>query len=258
MLKRLVKSLESWESSKSLGMRVMFGSPDISVGSPAFEEWHNNTRSAIVLIFGEYSHFVADFDEVEFSNLYTALLQNKSAKQKKFWEGVGNVKILLHRMIEEIEQGAPQPAFVALPAQQDASAHRKVFLGHGRNPLWRALKSFLEDDCGLAVVCFESEARASEPITSVLEKMLTEAGFAIILLTGEDMTTDGHVRARQNVIHEVGLAHGKLGLSKVVILKQDGVEEVSNLAGLQYISFGDRIEHAFYDLGKKLKREGLV
>ena len=43
----------------------------------------------------------------------------------------------------------------------------------------------------------------------------------------------------------------------MVILKQEGVEELSNLAGLQYISFKDRIENAFYDFGRVLKREGL-
>jgi hypothetical protein len=43
------------------------------------------------------------------------------------------------------------------------------------------------------------------------------------------------------------------------MLLQDGLEEFSNVAGLQHIAFsGDAIESTFYELGRVLKREGLV
>jgi predicted nucleotide-binding protein len=62
-------------------------------------------------------------------------------------------------------------------------------------------------------------------------------------LTAEHETVDGKIRARQNVIHEAGLFQGRLGFEKVVLLKQDTTEEISNLAGLQYIPFnGDNVE----------------
>ncbi len=67
------------------------------------------------------------------------------------------------------------------------------------------------------------------------------------------------MRARQNVIHEAGLFQGRLGFERVVILKQNNVEELSNLAGLQYIPFdGNQIETAFYELRRKLKKQGLI
>ena len=50
-----------------------------------------------------------------------------------------------------------------------------------------------------------------------------------------------------------------LGFDKVIILKQDSVEEFSNIAGLQYIPFsGDNIEQTFYELQRKLKKTGLL
>jgi predicted nucleotide-binding protein len=132
-----------------------------------------------------------------------------------------------------------------------------VFIGHGGSPLWLAVKSYLEES-GLKTIHFESESRASESVVSILDKMLGKASFAVIVLTAEDKTVDGQLRARQNVVHETGLAQGKLGFSKVVILRQDGVEEITNLSGLQYISFASRIEQGFYDLDRALKREGLL
>jgi predicted nucleotide-binding protein len=140
---------------------------------------------------------------------------------------------------------------------QDSTNIPYIFIGHGRNPLWLAVKSFLEE-CGLKTIYFESESRVSESVIPVLEKMVEKASFAVIVLTGEDQTKEGRLRARQNVIHETGLAQGKLGFKKVVILRQEDVEEFTNLAGLQDIPFTNRIEQSFYDLGRVLKREGLV
>lgn len=78
-------------------------------------------------------------------------------------------------------------------------------------------------------------------------------------MTAEDETIDGKTRARQNVIHEAGLFQGRLGFNKVIILKQDGIEEFSNIAGLQYIPFTkDNIEQCFYELQRKFKKLGLV
>jgi predicted nucleotide-binding protein len=89
--------------------------------------------------------------------------------------------------------------------------------------------------------------------------MLSEATFAILILTGEDETASGSMRARQNVIHEVGLFQSKLGFNKAILLRQEGVEDFTNLAGLQYIPFSDnKIEQAFYELGRTLKKEGLI
>lgn len=80
-----------------------------------------------------------------------------------------------------------------------------------------------------------------------------------MVLTAEDKTSEGATRARQNVIHEIGLFQGRIGFNKVVLLLQEGTEEFSNIAGLQYIPFSkDNIQHTFYELQGVLKREGLI
>ena len=134
-----------------------------------------------------------------------------------------------------------------------------VFIGHGRNSLWARLQLHLEKDLKLETVNYESESRVGESITEVLEKMMAQATFAIVLLTGEDATATGQLRARQNVIHEIGLFQGRLGFRKVVLILQKGLEEFSNVAGLQYIDFeGDRIDAAFYQLRAVLEREKML
>lgn len=134
-----------------------------------------------------------------------------------------------------------------------------VFIGHGRSILWARLKIFIDDDLGLNTISYESESRVGDSIVPILERMLDEASFAVLILTAEDETAEGARRARQNVIHEAGLFQGRVGFRKAVLLKQEGLEEFSNVAGLQYVSFqGDRIEQTFYELQRVLKREGLL
>ena len=83
--------------------------------------------------------------------------------------------------------------------------------------------------------------------------------FAIIVMTAEDETSNGELRARQNVIHEIGFFQGKLGFEKVAILKQKQVESFTNIDGLQYIEFDENhIKQTFYELQKMLKREKII
>lgn len=143
--------------------------------------------------------------------------------------------------------------------QKKSSGTGKIFIGHGRSKLYAIVQVFLKDDLNLQTLTFEDESRTSESIINVLTEFLEKASLAILVLTAEDETANGKSRARQNVIHEAGLFQGRLGFDKVIILKQEGIEEFSNIAGLQYISFSeDKIEQCFYELQRKFKKIGII
>lgn len=145
------------------------------------------------------------------------------------------------------------------PKPQSVTKPTCVFIGHGRSKLWARLKIFLEDELQVRTTFYENESRVGESIVPVLEKMLDEATFAALVLSAEDETQAGTVRARQNVVHEAGLFQGRLGFKRAILLLQRGIEEFSNVDGLQHIPFsGDQIEEAFYELQRVLKREGQV
>ena len=135
----------------------------------------------------------------------------------------------------------------------------RVFIGHGHSMLWRTLKDFLEDRLGLEVDEFSRVPTAGVPTTERLRGMLDGAGFAFLMMTGEDELADGNLRARENVVHEVGLFQGKLGFEKAIILLEDGCEEFSNIAGLGQIRFSKgNIEGKFEEIRRVLEREGLL
>jgi predicted nucleotide-binding protein len=87
-------------------------------------------------------------------------------------------------------------------------------------------------------------------------EMLEISSFAILVMTGEDQQSDGSMRARQNVIHEIGLFQGKLGFSKAIVLKEDGTEEFSNINGVHQIRYSrGNIKETFGDVLAVLRRE---
>ncbi len=137
--------------------------------------------------------------------------------------------------------------------------NRKIFLGHGRNTLWARVQIYLKDELRLNVEAWESNSRTGLHSVDVLKGILDSCTFAVIVATGEDATASGGVRARQNVVHEIGLFQGRVGFEKVALLQQRGIEELSNLAGLQVILFDEgQIEATFYELGRMLRREGII
>jgi predicted nucleotide-binding protein len=112
-----------------------------------------------------------------------------------------------------------------------------VFIGHGRNDQWRDLKDHLHEKHGYGVTAYEIGSRAGHAIRDILEDMLRDSSFAILVLTGEDQTRDGALRARQNVVHEIGVFQGRLGFGRVLLLCEKKVELFTNIAGLQYVLF---------------------
>lgn len=137
-----------------------------------------------------------------------------------------------------------------------------IFIGHGRSAIYKQVIDYLKDELKIdenKILYFESEDRTSQHIVDVFKGFLDITSLAILVMTAEDETLSDKIRARQNVIHEIGLFQGTLGFDKVIILKQEGIEEFSNIAGLQYIPFTGSIEYTSLKMLKeKLRREGLI
>jgi hypothetical protein len=142
------------------------------------------------------------------------------------------------------------------PDEGDRPSDCTIFIGHGRSKAWRELKDHLVDMHSYKVEAFEVGARAGHQIRDILEDLLEKSSLAFLVLTGEDEMVDQQIRARQNVIHETGLFQGRLGFSKAIVLLENGVEEFSNLHGIQHIPFEkDHISGAFGHVLAVIKRE---
>ena len=133
---------------------------------------------------------------------------------------------------------------------------KTVFIGHGGDSQWRDLKDHLQDKHGIEVVAYEVGPRAGMSIKEVLQGMLNESSVAFLVLTAEDMHTDGDMHARENVIHELGLFQARLGFERAIVLLEEGVTEFSNILGVNQIRFPrGRIRETFGDVISVINRE---
>lgn len=131
-----------------------------------------------------------------------------------------------------------------------------IFIGHGRSSQWRDLKDHLSDKHDYKIEAYETGARAGHTIRDILEEMASKSSFAILVMTGEDVDEKGTLKARPNVIHEIGLFQGKLGFSRAIVLLENETEEFSNLSGIQQLRFTKgNIKEVFGDVLATLKRE---
>jgi len=131
-----------------------------------------------------------------------------------------------------------------------------VFIGHGHDQAWRDLKDHLSEKQGYEVEAYEVGARAGHAVRDILQGMLKRSSIAFLVMTGEDITGEGNVRPRQNVVHEAGLFQGRLGFSRAIVVVEEGVELFSNIDGIEQIGFKKgNIREAFGEVVATIRRE---
>ena len=135
----------------------------------------------------------------------------------------------------------------------------RVFIGHGKSPLWRELKDFIEGRLRLPCDEFNRIPTAGTTNINRLSEMLNASTMAFLVMTGEDEQSDSKLHARMNVAHEAGLFQGRLGFDRAIILLEDGCEEFSNIHGLGQIRFpAGNIRTTFEEIREVLERERIL
>lgn len=147
---------------------------------------------------------------------------------------------------------------------QAPAATRNVFVVYGHD---RSAKDQLEAMLrrwGLEPLFLDQLPSEGRTIIEKLEEYRHQAGYAIVLATPDDEGyRAGHpdekaFRARQNVVLELGMMLAILGRQRVAILikEPDKMERPSDIQGLIYIPFRDRVEEAQVQLAREMVRQG--
>jgi predicted nucleotide-binding protein len=165
-------------------------------------------------------------------------------------------RAIVLRLMTVIEDAYKQHKWHKDRVEKYQKGHVKIFIGHGRDNAWRQLKDHLVEKHNFQVVAYETGPRAGLTIKEVLEEMIRDSSFALLVHTGEDEMADGTIRTRDNVIHETGLCQGRLGFRRAIVLLEDGCAEFSNLIGVTQIRFGKgKIAETYGDVIATISRE---
>ncbi|GBF06951.1 DNA-binding protein [Deinococcus aerius] len=130
----------------------------------------------------------------------------------------------------------------------------KIFITHGRDEQWRRLQAYLEKQLRLNTIELSQQAYRGRHTLTKLDQESNNCNYAIIVMTGDDITEDGASRARENVIHEIGFFQAKFGIERVCLMYEIGTSIPSNIDGLGRVQFEKgRIEASFSDLHRELQ-----
>ena len=133
---------------------------------------------------------------------------------------------------------------------------RRVFVTHGQSKLWLEVQRFVEKDAhlNLEVVELADEPSKGKTISMKLNDVSGQCSYAVVVMTGEDLTVDDEVRVRENVMHEIGFFQGRYGPDRICLMREDGVNIASNLSGIVYCGFPrGNIRAALADLLRELR-----
>jgi predicted nucleotide-binding protein len=155
----------------------------------------------------------------------------------------------------ELYESSAEKAKVAASAA-DSPLGTKVLIVHGHDGSTKLeVAEFIQRITGeRPVILHEQPSYGSRTIIEKFEANAAEAGFAVILLTADDIggvkgSTDLKHRARQNVVLEFGYFMGKLGRGRVVALYEKDVELPSDVLGVLYMPLSGNWK---VDLAKEL------
>jgi predicted nucleotide-binding protein len=148
---------------------------------------------------------------------------------------------LLNRAIEALEYKIADlgdPAASQEPVPVSAEFSKDVFVVHGHDDLAKAEVALLIQRAGLNPVILHDKPNAGRTIIEKFEELGELAGFAVVLLTPDDVGGPNRDnlqrRARQNVIGEMFWFAGKLGRRRICALKKGDLEIPTDVVNIVY------------------------
>lgn len=179
---------------------------------------------------------------------------------KHHWQGKATAT--RERVAKLLGDDAGSATAAALTALSETSSYsNRVFIVYGHDTGAREQLELLLRRMKLEPIVLQNLPSGGQTIIEKLETC-SDVTFACVLLTPDD---EGHVngkpdqkrpRARQNVVLELGMFLAKLGRRRVAILHKGDVELPSDINGLLYIPFVDRVDEVKERVAAELQEAG--
>ena len=181
-----------------------------------------------------------------------------------FRDGMERKITSLQSLLERLElipelHSAVEPQPIERP---ETAIGSDVFIVHGHDEAAKSEVARFIEKIRLKAVILHEQSNQGLTVIEKFERHAARSGFAVVLLTPDDIAapksdpSKTQLRARQNVILELGYFCGSLGREKVCVLYKNGVEIPSDYFGVLYVEH-DSAGAWHLRLAKELKQAGL-
>lgn len=201
-------------------------------------KWHKFNSNYLMNCFNT-DCIAKEYDSVNTPDLTI----NSSIYQK-----TKSFKMSLHRLIDHLESIKDGLSFFQENLEQEAFSiekqsfkTNKIFIVHGHDETLKHKVARFVNKLELEAIILDEQANEGMTIIEKFEQHAKNAGYAIVLLTHDDMgypkDTPSNIkpRARQNAIAELGYFLCALGRKNMAILCSDHIEIPSDFSGVIYL-----------------------
>jgi predicted nucleotide-binding protein len=214
------------------------------VDSPLFSNWEGEVKIALSDFYGDASTQFDQFNSIWFSPQVTSRSTPNSTYLAAFHSGLEQASGFLESRISDLFETVGQRNPGSRFSTPDPNS-RKVFVVHGHDLGQKETVSRFLERLNLEPIILHEQADQGKTIIEKFETHSAGVRCAVVILTADDIASpktdaEKELRARQNVIFELGFFVGKLGRDKAFALVEEGVALPSDIHGLVYIPLDTR------------------
>ena len=222
-------------------------------------KWSDYNKTLLLKLFDNTS--IAEDAYSDFNKIRPILLT--SSGPTPLSDRLRRYQNTMSSSINSLESIRDRLKLYAEPSETSQSTFGKeVFIVHGHDDEAKETVARFVENFDIEATILHEQANRGQTIPEKFEEHASEAGFAIILLTSDDVgaakdeRNNFQPRARQNVVLELGYFWGRLGRKRLCVLYKEGVELPSDMQGLLYLPM-DISEGWKLKLAKEMKQAGL-
>jgi predicted nucleotide-binding protein len=211
-----------------------------------YSSWQTETRHWVEQCFGEHSRKAEDFyvAGAHATTFGPSVGQGSLAERRR--DALDSELDLLRAFVSVLERAAEHQRTTEErgpsgdPAREPRTS-RKVFVVHGRDEGARESVARVLEKVGLEPIILHEQPNAGRTIIEKVEAY-GDVAFAVVLLTPDDRGGEvaipyehQRLRARQNVVLELGYFLARLGRERVCSLYKEGTEIPSDYQGVVFL-----------------------
>jgi predicted nucleotide-binding protein len=174
-----------------------------------------------------------------------------SETQERYKPGISNTVVAVHGHDDEVNdsiteklESIPEKVIISETQEKyEPEISDTVVVVHGEEDEAKISVATFIEKLGLKAVILHEQPNAGQTIIEKFEHNAAISGYAVVILTSNNAgaskedTDDAKLRARQNVMLELGYFCGALGRKRVSVLEKEGVDIPSDFLGISCTLF---------------------